>query len=223
MEYFFINHLNRNGGIEMKKFLLTLAILSMLVSAINANALTTYSNRTDWNNSVTGITTIDFTGMGGEQMSSLTSGTVTFDVPDNYDSGALWVSTPGAYEGLGEALVGNHWMTTLRATFNPGTTAIGTDVYNLYVTDSIAVSIMNDDVLSSYSVPVTLGYGSFFGVTTDSGYISEITFSPSNYWVGIDNFSLATTTGGSVPEPATMLLLGSGLVGLAGLRRKFKK
>ena len=42
----------------------------------------------------------------------------------------------------------------------------------------------------------------------------------SYYWNAMFNVYGSPT---SVPEPATMLLLGSGLIGLVGFRRKFKK
>jgi len=42
---------------------------------------------------------------------------------------------------------------------------------------------------------------------------------PDNVGISITNFDVGTP----VPEPASLLLVGSGLVGLAGYMRKFKK
>ena len=78
---------------------------------------------------------------------------------------------------------------------------------------------------STFSVFLGTGFYDFSMIGWEQGgaFVSELTWhdSSSSTFTLVDSDVLFSSS--PVPEPTTMLLLGSGLVGLVGLRKKVKK
>jgi hypothetical protein len=87
----------------------------------------------------------------------------------------------------------------------------GFDAGDIFIFDASASGI-TADLFNAMSVP---GGGS--GTWTVAAHVQSIGEGEDSGWMAGNPSSVP------VPEPATMFLLGSGLVGLAGFRRKFRK
>lgn len=84
--------------------------------------------------------------------------------------------------------------------------------------------LFDDGIMEDVLVPD----GAIDGGVQFFGFLSDSSFSAVNLELrGVggyrDVFGIDDVVSAPVPEPATLLLLGSGLIGLAGFRRKFRK
>jgi hypothetical protein len=90
--------------------------------------------------------------------------------------------------------------------------------------DSLIMTGLNGDTYTLLNVPVLVGeVEAAFDAVIGSNLFSQtkILFDGPGNTLGIGE-SGTVGPGTAVPEPSTMLLLGSGLLGLLGLRKKFK-
>mgnify|MGYP001605532509 FL=1 len=169
--------------------------------------------------SLVGGTVIDFESQAAGSYTTLAIGDVTFSTGE-----ALYISNAysGNYNTTGQSLqnpYGTNSFGTLNINFASSVNAFGFNwgasdtQWTLFAYDS------SNTLLESFALPITYGSnaGEFYGLAV-TGIASATLIGASGDYIFVDNFTYS-----QVPEPSTLLLLGSGLIGLGYFGRKRMK
>jgi hypothetical protein len=142
----------------------------------------------------------------------------------NYSSNGGWTGSLGPMAGLNDSTDASGVTNTMTFAFSTPVSAVGGFLnYSPGSTNptTIAVYDASNHLIESFNLTFTTGGGDdtgfFYGFEESANIISYFTLT-DNY-VGIVNLTTKTSP---VPLPGAIWLLGSGLLGLAGLRKQFR-
>ena len=145
----------------------------------------------------------------------------------NFGNGFSGISntTIGSLNGFNVTPGGSQWLGVAKgsATFN---FASPVHDFGLWLTGvqtiftSTFTLTFNDGTAETLNLPINVNGGTSYYAFTDSASFSSITITNLSIdaW-GIDDVSYSAISS-TVPEPTSLMLLGSGVVGLAGLLRR---
>lgn len=218
----------------LRKLLFTLAAFAAVAAASSPARADTliFSSRTVFNTAATNLTTIDFEGIAATNSvanfsSPLTLHGATFS---GSPTGMVSVLDSGFFAPLFQfnsgAVLGG--FAFIEVTLPAGITAIGTDLMSTNPSGSPFQVVLATGETFVVNTPLRPERG-FFGIVTDVAIASiRFTSQPAgpNQSAGIpllDNFSFGQAQTAPVPEPATIVLLGTGLAGIAARARRRRK
>jgi hypothetical protein len=218
---------------------LSVAALALIIAPASATTIKTYTDLPAWQAATTPLDCMNFeTGVlndGSVAFGGLGGATVgTFDTSNPQNPWYDFHTGTAAFINIG--VVAN--LPAIKATLSTPVTALA---FNLFSGNPNGLSFtVNVFTAATYAqgagTPYTVttsplgGAAAFFAITSDAP-LTFIDFGlqgpPQGAYEFIDNFRTGTAsvqaTPADAPEAATFLLIGSGLVGLMGLRKRILK